>query len=106
MRALGVSGTQRIGALPDLPTIAQAGIPGFESTLWYGVLAPDGTPMPIVNRLHATRTRALQSVDMKARFAAEGSEPVGNTPHEFQAFIKSEIERWAVVVKASGMKVE
>ena len=106
LRALGVSGPKRIAALPDLPTVAQAGVPGFESTLWYGVLAPAGTPMPIVNRLHATLTRALQSADMKERFSAEGSEPIGSTPQEFHAFIKSEIERWAVVVKASGMKAE
>jgi tripartite-type tricarboxylate transporter receptor subunit TctC len=106
LRALGVSGPKRIVALPELPTIAEAGVPGFESTLWYGVLAPAGTAMPIVNRLHATLTRALQSADMKERFAAEGSEPIGSTPQEFQAFIKSEIERWAVVVKAAGMKVE
>ena len=106
LRALGVSGATRIAALPELPTIAQAGVPGFEATLWYGVLAPAGTPMPIINRLHATLTRALQSADMKARFVAEGSEPIGSTPQEFQAFIKSEIERWAVVVKASGMKAE
>ena len=106
LRALGVSGPARIAALPDLPTIAQAGVPGFESTLWYSVLAPAGTPMPIVMRLHATLTRALQSADMKERFAAEGSEPIGSTPQEFHAFIRSEIERWAVVIKASGMKAE
>jgi tripartite-type tricarboxylate transporter receptor subunit TctC len=62
--------------------------------------------MPIVNRLHGVLTRALQSQDMKDRLTAEGAEPIGNTPQEFQAFIKSEIERWAVVVKASGMKAE
>ena len=106
LRALGVSGPKRIAALPDLPTVAQAGVPGFESTLWYGVLAPAGTPMPIVTRLHATLTRALQTADMKERFAAEGSEPIGSTPQEFHAFIKSEIERWALVVKASGMRAE
>ena len=106
LRALGVSGLKRIAALPDLPTIAQAGVPGFESTLWYGVLAPAGTHQSIINRLHATLTRALQSADMQTRFTAEGSEPIGSTPAEFHAFIKSEIERWAPVVKASGMKAE
>lgn len=106
LRALGVSGPKRIAVLPDLPTIAQAGVPDFESTLWYGVLAPAGTPMPVINRLHATLTRALQSTDMRERFAAEGSDPVGSTPQEFHAFIKSEIERWAVVVKVAGMKAE
>jgi tripartite-type tricarboxylate transporter receptor subunit TctC len=106
LRALGVSGPKRLAALPELPTIAQAGVPGFESTLWYGMLAPAGTPLPIVSRLHAILTRALQSADMQARFAAEGSEPVGSTPQAFHEFIKTEIERWAAVVKASGMKAE
>ena len=106
LRGLGVTSAARIAAYPDMPTIAQAGLPGFEATLWYGVLAPAGTPMPIINRLHTTLTRAMQSPEMKARFMAEGAEPVGNTPQEFHAFIQSEIERWAVVVKASGMKAE
>jgi tripartite-type tricarboxylate transporter receptor subunit TctC len=106
LRALGVSSAKRIAAFPEMPTVEQAGLPGFEATLWYGVLAPAGTPMPIVNRLHGTLTRALQSAELKERFVAEGSEPVGSTPQEFHAFIKSEIERWAAVVKASGMKAE
>jgi tripartite-type tricarboxylate transporter receptor subunit TctC len=106
LRGLGVSSAARIAAYPEVPTIAQAGLPGFEATLWYGVLAPAGTPMFIVNRLHATITRAMQSPDMKERFTAEGAEQVGNTPQEFHTYIKSEIERWAVVVRASGMKAE
>ena len=106
LRALGVSSAARLAAFPDMPTIAEMGVPGYEATLWFGILAPGGTPMPIVNRLHATLTRALQSADLKTRFTAEGSEPIGSTPQEFQAFIKSEIERWAVVVRASGMKAE
>ncbi len=106
LRALGVTGAKRISVLPELPTVAEAGVPGYEATLWFGVLAPAGVPMPIVTRLHGALTRALQSQDMKDRLIAEGAEPIGNTPQEFQAFIKSEIERWAVVVKASGMKAE
>jgi tripartite-type tricarboxylate transporter receptor subunit TctC len=106
LRALGVTSAARIAAYPELPTIAEAGLPGFEATLWYGVLAPAGTPMPIVNRLHATLTKAMQSPDMKERFTAEGAEQVSSTPQAFHAYIKSEIERWAVVVKASGMKAE
>ncbi len=106
LRGLGVTSAARIAAYPDMPTVAQAGLPGFEATLWYGVLAPAGTPMPIINRLHATLIRAMQSPDMKERFVAEGAEQVGSTPQEFQAFIKSEIERWAVVVRASGMRAE
>jgi len=106
LRVLGVTGAKRISVLPELPTVAEAGVPGYEATLWFGVLAPAGVPMPIVNRLHGVLTRALQSQDMKDRLTAEGAEPIGNTPQEFQAFIKNEIERWAVVVKASGMKAE
>jgi len=106
LRALGVTGPKRIVALPDLPTVAEAGVPGYEATLWFGVLAPAGVPMPIVNRLHAALTRALQSQDMKDRLTAEGAEPIGNTPQEFHAFIASEIERWAVVVKAANMRAE
>ncbi len=106
LRALGVTGAKRISVLPELPTVAEAGVPGYEATLWFGVLAPAGVPTPIVNRLHGALMKALQSQDMKDRLTAEGAEPVGNTPQEFQAFIKSEIERWAVVVKASGMKAE
>jgi tripartite-type tricarboxylate transporter receptor subunit TctC len=105
LRALGVSSAARIAAYPDVPTAAQAGLPGFEATLWC-VLAPAGTPLAIVNRLNATITRALQTADMKQRFVAEGAEPASDTPHEFQAFIKSEIERWAVVVRAAGMRAE
>ncbi len=106
LRALGVTGAKRISVLPALPTVAEGGVPGYEATLWFGVLAPAGVPMPIINRLHSALTRALQSQDMKDRLTAEGAEPIGNTPQEFQAFIKSEIERWAVVVRNSGMKAE
>ena len=89
-----------------MPTIAQGGLPGFKATLWYGVLAPAGTPTPIVNRLNATLTKAMQAPDMKERFTAEGAAQVSSTPQEFHAIIKSEMERWAVVIKASGMRAE
>ena len=106
LRALGVTSAARIAAYPDLVTVAEAGLPGFEATLWYGVLTPAGTPMPIVSRLHATLTKGMQVPDMKERFTAEGAEQVSSTPQEFHAFIKSEMERWAVVIKASGMRAE
>ena len=89
LRALGVTSAARIAAYPDLVTVAEAGLPGFEATLWYGVLTPAGTPMPIVSRLHATLTKAMQAPDMKERFTAEGAEQVSSTPQEFHAFIKS-----------------
>jgi tripartite-type tricarboxylate transporter receptor subunit TctC len=106
LRALGVSSAKRLQVFPEVPTIEQAGVPGFEATLWYGVLAPAGPPAPIVTKLHATLVRALQTSDMRERLAADGSEPVGNTPEEFLAFIKSEIGRWAPVIKASGARVD
>ena len=106
LRALGVTSAARIAAYPDVVTIAEAGLPGFEATLWYGILAPASTPAPIVNRLHGVLTKAMQSPDMKERFTAERAEQVSSTPQAFQAFIKSELERWAVVVKASGMRAE
>ena len=106
LRALGVTGAKRVRPFPDVPTIEQGGVPGYEATLWYGVLAPAGTPAPIIARLHATLVRALQTADMSERLAADASEPVGNSPEEFLAFIKSEIERWAPVIKASGARVD
>lgn len=106
LRALGVSGANRVQALPDVPAIAQAGVPGYEATLWYGVLAPAGTPVPIVTKLHGTLVRILQTPDMRERLAALGAEPVWTAPEEFGAFIKSEINRWAPVIKASGARAD
>lgn len=106
LRALGVTGPRRVPAVADIPTIAEAGVPGYEATLWYGVLAPPGTPAPIIAKLHATLVRALQTPELKERLAADGSDPVGNTPEEFTAFIKSEIARWAPVIKASGARAD
>ena len=106
LRALGVTGAKRVRPFPTVPTIEQGGVAGYEATLWYGVLAPAGTPVPIIARLHTTLVRALQTPDMSERMAADASEPIGNTPEEFLAFIKSEIERWAPVIKASGARAD
>ena len=104
LRVIGASSAKRIDVLPDVPTIAESGLPGFEVTQWWGVLAPTGTPRPVVNRINAAFAKALGSDDLKKRLAADGAEPAGSTPEEFQAFIKSEIARWAPVIRASGAK--
>ena len=104
VRGLAVATAQRLTLLPDLPTIAEAGVPGYEATQWYGILVPAATPRAIVNKLHEGIVQMLARPDTKERLAAEAAVPVGNTPEEFAAYIKSEIARWAPVVKASGAK--
>jgi tripartite-type tricarboxylate transporter receptor subunit TctC len=99
LRALGVSTTARIPQLPDIPTIIEAGVPGFEVMQWYGFLAPVGTSSAIVARLHSEILKVLQSPEVRERFSSEGAAPVGTTPSEFKAFIISEISRWRPIVR-------
>lgn len=106
LRALGVSTVKRLAAFPLLATIDEAGVPGYEATQWYGVLAPAGTPQPIVAKLNGAIVSALETAQMRERLAADGSEPFGSTPAEFLDFIKKEIVRWAPVIKAAGMRAE
>jgi tripartite-type tricarboxylate transporter receptor subunit TctC len=106
LRPLAVTGAQRSPAMPDLPTIAESGFPKFEATAWYGVLAPAGTPKAIVTRLHDEIVRALKMRDVIERLEYVGFELVGGTPEAFGAYIKTEIKKWAPVVKASGAKPE
>lgn len=106
LRALGVSTSKRLAIFPDVPTIAEAGVPGYEATQWYGVLAPAGTPKAVVARLNKEIVSALQTTQMQERLAADGSEPLASTPEEFLDFIKEEIARWAPVIKAAGIRVD
>src|SRR5688572_379738 len=106
MRALAVGGTKRSSAMPDVPTIAQAGVPGYNMVLWFGVLAPGGTPKPVVAALQREIAGILKMPDVKTRLAAQGAEPIGSTPEEFEAFIKAEIVKWAKVVKDARLKVD
>ncbi len=104
LRALGVTGPRRAAALPNVPTIAEAGLPGYESVQWYGLLAPAGTPAPLVTRLHAEIAKSLASPEIQAALTNEGAEAVGNKPEEFAAFIKSEIDKWSMVVKTARIQ--
>jgi tripartite-type tricarboxylate transporter receptor subunit TctC len=104
VRALGVSGLKRIAAMPDVPTIAESALPGYEATQWFGLLAPAGTPRAIIDRLHQEAARAVRLQDTRERFAVEGLEPVGSSPEEFGAYIASEMNKWGKVIKAAGIK--
>jgi len=106
LRALAVTGAQRSPAVPEVPTIAESGFPGFEATAWYGVLATARTPKTIVNRLHDEIVRALALPEVRERLNNVGFELVGSTPDEFAAFIKSEITKWTKVVRAAKISAE
>jgi tripartite-type tricarboxylate transporter receptor subunit TctC len=105
LRALGVSSTRRAAAAPDIPTIAEAGVPGYESGQWYGLWAPAGTPPDIVAWLHKESVAILRSPSMKERLAPEGLEVVASSPDEFTARIKADIAKWTKLVKAIGMSL-
>jgi tripartite-type tricarboxylate transporter receptor subunit TctC len=104
LRPLGVTTLKRVSALPDVPAIAEAGVPGYESVQWFGMLVPAGTPRPIVDRLNQDIGRALRAPDMKERLAGLGLEVDVGTPEQFAAHIKSETEKWAKVIKNMGIK--
>jgi tripartite-type tricarboxylate transporter receptor subunit TctC len=106
LRALGVTSAHRTTVAPDVPAIAESGVPGYEAVQWYGVLAPANTPKDIITRLHRDLAAILQSADVKERFAADGGDPGGNSPEEFARYIRSEVEKWARVVKEAGIKPE
>ena len=104
--ALGVSTLKRNVALPDVPTIAEAGVPGFESAEWNGVVVPTGTPSAVIDRLHRAFAKALSIPEVRERMIGLGADPVGSSPAEFSAFIKKEIATWAKVIKEVGITVE
>lgn len=106
VRPLGVSGAKRSLAFPDLPTIAEAGVPGYEAATWSGVVAPAGTPKAIVDRLNAAINRAVNSQLFKERFAQIGDEPAGGTPEEFAETVRKDSAKWAEVVQRAGLKPE
>jgi len=106
LRALGVSSVKRIKALPELPTISEAGVAGFEADGWYGVLAPAGTPTAVVRRLHGAFATVLRKPEIDAKLSEMGTQAVSNTPEELATLIKSDIVKWAKVIKESGARVD
>ncbi len=106
LKALAVGSVTRSSAMPNLPTVAESGYPGFEAVAWIGLVAPTGTPQPIVNKLNAEVLKALKMPDIRERFLALGADPVGNSPEEFGSYIKSEIAKWGKAVKSSGAQVD
>jgi tripartite-type tricarboxylate transporter receptor subunit TctC len=106
VRALAVSGERRSPGFPELPTVAEAGVPGYEAGTWSGVIAPVGVPRPVVDKLNAAINRAIESQSFKERFAIIGDEPAGGTPEDFAALIRKDSAKWAEVVKRSGARID
>lgn len=106
LRPLGVTSAKRSASMPDVPTIAEAGVPGYESSIWYGVLLPARTPPAIVKVLNAEVVKALASADVKERFLSLGADPVITTPEQFSQYIRAELKKWTKVVHDAGIKGE
>jgi tripartite-type tricarboxylate transporter receptor subunit TctC len=106
IHALGVTGLNRATVAPDIPTIAEAGVPGYEVVQWYGVLAPANTPRDIIAKLHAGTVRAVQDPLIRQRIVSDGGEPVGNTPEEFAAIIRADFRKWGDVIRKAGIKLD
>jgi tripartite-type tricarboxylate transporter receptor subunit TctC len=106
VRALAVASAQRARTMPDIPTFQEAGFPGFEASAWNAALAPAGTPDEIVRRLNAAMVKIVHTADVSEKLAAQGAEPIGDSPEEFGKYLKAEVAKWAKVVKASGAKLD
>ncbi|HWP86953.1 MAG TPA: tripartite tricarboxylate transporter substrate binding protein [Burkholderiales bacterium] len=106
LKGLAVTTAKRTSAIPELPTIAEAGVPGYEASTWYGVMAPAGTPNEITGRLYTAIIADLRTDDTRARIAADGGEVVGSTPEEFAATLKRDLAKWTRVVKESGARAD
>lgn len=106
LRALAVTTAQRAPTMPELPTVSEAGVPGYESSSWNAIFVPAGTPRPVIDRLAKEITAILQSEETKAYFASQGATAGGGTPEELQAFVNAETEKWARAVKASGARID
>ena len=106
LTALAMASARRSAAAPELPTVAESGVPGFEASLWYGILAPAGTPNSVAAALHRALVAALQAPDVRERFLSQGLEPIGASRREFAEFLRSETAKWAKVIKAAGIRTD
>ncbi len=106
LKLLAVTTARRMSLFPDVPTLAETVMPGFEAGAWQGVMVPSGTPAAVVQRLNAEINKALQSPDMREKLAVQGAEPLGSTPEEYGAYVRKELARWASVVKATGVTLD
>jgi tripartite-type tricarboxylate transporter receptor subunit TctC len=106
LHALAISGPNRVSALPNVPTVAEAGVPGYSALQWYGLLAPAGTPQPVIDKLQATVADALRASDVRDRLAQDSAEPIGSRSADFAALIKSDLEKWSRIAKAANIQAE
>ena len=106
LRALGITGLTRSPLLPDLPTVAESGVPGYDVSAWYGMFAPNGTPSEIIQRLSAGVAKAIRSEDIVQRLVSDGNEPVGSTPAEFRSLLASEMLKWSTAVRVANAKID
>lgn len=106
LKLLAVTTSQRMSLFPDVPTLSETVMPGFEAGAWQGIMLPANTPKAVVQRLNAEINKALQSAEVKEKLALQGAEPLGSTPEEYGAYVKKELARWAAVVKATGVTLE
>jgi tripartite-type tricarboxylate transporter receptor subunit TctC len=106
VRGLAVSGDRRSPAFPDVPTVAEAGVPGYSAPTWSGVIAPAGTPRPIVDKINDAVNKAIKTQAFKDRFGSIGDEPAGGPPEEFANTIRTDLAKWKDVVQRSGAKLE
>ena len=104
LRGLAVTGAKRSAAVPELPTMQEAGVKGYESATWYGIVAPVQTPAEVINRLNSELVAAIRQSEIRERLTSEGADPVGSSPAEFGAYIRSEIEKWRKVIRAAGIQ--
>jgi tripartite-type tricarboxylate transporter receptor subunit TctC len=106
LRALAVSGSRRLALLPEVPTVAEAGVPNYVAEQWYGLLAPAGTPPDVVKLLHGQVVQALGTKEMRDKLLSEGAEPVGNSPQQFAEAIREDLAKWTAVAKRAGIEAE
>ncbi|MBI4189007.1 MAG: tripartite tricarboxylate transporter substrate binding protein, partial [Betaproteobacteria bacterium] len=104
LRGLAMTGRTRSRAAPEIPTVAESGVPGYQSSLGYALLGPAGVPQPIVDRLHTETTKVLKLPDMAAQLLAQGADPIGNSPQALASFLKAEIDRWTKVIREANIQ--